>query len=79
MRQRAALHVKQVKWLALGTCMVRDGYEDARILGIDLSKAGKKALRDHYRLRNQMSTTKGLLDIPGFDRVIDKIGDWANG
>ena len=73
----AWLEAKQVKWLALGIGMVKDGYEDARLLKIDLAAAGQKALKDHYRLRGQMETTRGLLDVPGFDRVIDLIGRWA--
>jgi rubrerythrin len=73
----AWLEAKQVKWLALGLGMVRDGYEDARLLHIDLAAAGQKAFREHHRLRAQMETTRGLLDVPGFDKVIDLIGRWA--
>ena len=71
------LQLKQVKWLSLGVGMVKDGYEQARILDIDLAAAGQRALRDHYRLREQMPSKRGLLDIPGFDKVIDSIGRWA--
>ena len=73
----AWLEMKQVKWLGLGLAMVKDGYGDARILGIDLQKAGADALRSHYRLRNQMSTTRGLLDVPGFDKIIEFVGGLA--
>ena len=72
------LQLKQAKWLFMGIGMVKDGYSDARVLGIDLQAAGQKALKDHYRLRNQMETVRGLLDVPGFDRVIDVIGKWAS-
>lgn len=71
------LRLKQVKWLSLGVGMVKDGYADARILDIDLASAGQRALKDHYRLRDQMPSKRGLLDIPGFHRVIDAIGKWA--
>jgi hypothetical protein len=68
---------KQLKWLALGVGMVRDGYEDARALQIDLAAAGRKALEQHYKLREQLGTTRGLIDIPGFDRIIDLIAKMA--
>lgn len=71
------LQMKQVKWLSLGVGMVKDGYAQARLLDIDLAAAGQRALKDHYRLREQMPSRRGLLDIPGFDRVIDTIGKWA--
>lgn len=71
------LEAKQVKWVALGMGMVTDGYAPARVLGIDLAKAGKRALKTHYRLRSQLSTTRGLIDIPGIDKAIDIIGGWA--
>ncbi len=74
----AFLYAKQVKWLTYGVGMVKDGYPFARLLNVDLAAAGQKALRDHYRLRSQMSTTRGLLDVPGFDKVIDVLGKWAN-
>lgn len=76
--QVTALHVKQLKWLALGIGMVKDGYADARVLNIDLASAGQKALKDHYRLRSAMETTRGLIDVPYFDKVIDVIGSWAS-
>jgi rubrerythrin len=72
------LEAKQVKWLALGLGMVKDGYADARVLKIDLASAGQQALKQHYRLREQLHTTRGLIDVPGFDRVIDLIGRWAS-
>jgi rubrerythrin len=72
------LQAKQVKWLALGLGMVKDGYEDARVLGVDLAGAGQRALKQHYTLREQMKTTRGLLDVPAFDRVIDLIARWAS-
>lgn len=71
------LQMKQVKWLSLGVGMVKDGYSQARVLDIDLAAAGQRALKDHYRLRDQMPSKRGLLDIPGFDKVIDAIGKWA--
>lgn len=71
------LQMKQVKWLSLGVGMVKDGYAQARILDIDLASAGQRALKDHYRLRDQMPSKRGLLDIPGFEKVIDAIGKWA--
>jgi rubrerythrin len=76
--QVTALQVKQIKWLTLGIGMVKDGYADARVLNIDLASAGQKALKDHYRLRNAMETTRGLIDVPYFDRAIDMIGSWAS-
>jgi len=76
--EASKLQVKQMKWLTYGIGMVKDGYEEARILNIDLAGAGQKALRDHYRLRSQMETTRGLIDIPGFEKVIDLIGSWAS-
>lgn len=69
----AWLYGKQAKWLLLGLLMVKDGYADARALNIDLQTAGRKALKQHYKLRESMSSTRGLLDVPGFDRVIDTI------
>jgi rubrerythrin len=72
------LQAKQAKWLALGLGMVRDGYADARTLKIDLASAGKRALKQHYTLRNQMGTTRGLFDVPAFDRVIDVIAKLAS-
>lgn len=75
--EATALQLKQVKWLSLGVGMVKDGYAQARTLDIDLAAAGQKALRAHYRLRDQMPSRRGLLDIPGFDKVIDAIGAWA--
>lgn len=74
----AWLRYKQVKWLTLGLGMVKDGYKDARILGIDMALAGQRALRDHYKLRDQLATTRGLIDIPGFDKVIETVGTWAS-
>jgi rubrerythrin len=73
LHKQAYLYAKQAKWLTLGLLMVKDGYEDARVLNVDLQGAGQRALKQHYKLRSQMATTKGLLDIPGFDRVIDAI------
>ena len=74
---RIALQAKQLKWLGLGVGMVKDGYADARILGVDLQAAGQRALRQHYKLRAQMGTSKGLLDVPAFDRVIDLVARLA--
>jgi rubrerythrin len=71
----AYLYGKQAKWLALGMMMVKDGYKDAQVLNVDLAGAGQRALKQHYKLREQMKTTRGLLDVPHFDRVIDKIVD----
>lgn len=71
------LKAKQAKWVMLGLGMVWDGYEPARQLGIDLGKAGQKALKDHYRLLDRMDSTRGLLDIPGFDKIIEQVGKWA--
>jgi rubrerythrin len=71
------LQAKQVKWLTMGIGMVKDGYEPARVLDIDLASAGKRALRDHYRVREQLSSQRALIDIPGFDKIIDAIGNWA--
>jgi rubrerythrin len=73
LHKQALLYRKQAKWLALGLLMVKDGYADARTLGVDLRGAGQRALKQHYKLRSQMATTKGLIDIPGFDKVIDAI------
>jgi rubrerythrin len=75
--QAARLQMKQLKWLSLGIGMVKDGYEQARALDVDLAAAGQKALRHHYRLRDQMASKRGLLDIPGFEKAIDVIGRWA--
>lgn len=75
----AWLYAKQAKWLVMGILMVKDGYEDARALNVDLAAAGQKALRQHYRLREQMATTRGLLDVPGFERVIDLVARMARG
>lgn len=75
--QTAFLQMKQLKWLSLGIGMVKDGYAQARMLDIDLAAAGQKALRHHYRLREQMASKRGLLDIPGFEKAIDAIGRWA--
>jgi hypothetical protein len=75
----AWLYAKQAKWLTMGVLMVKDGYEDARFLGVDLAAAGQKALKQHYKLRGQMSTTKGLLDVPGFEKVIDMVAKLAKG
>ena len=69
----AWLYAKQVKWLGLGILMVKDGYEDAHALNIDLATAGQKALMQHYKLRESMSCTRGLLDVPYFDKVIETI------
>jgi rubrerythrin len=69
----AYLYAKQAKWLTLGMMMVKDGYKDAQLLGVDLAAAGQRALKQHYRLRAQMKTTRGLLDVPHFDRIIDKV------
>jgi len=77
--KRAWLLAKQAKWLTYGLGMVKDGYKDARILEIDLVTAGQRALRDHYKLRDQLKDTRGLLDVPGFDKVIDVVGKWASG
>jgi hypothetical protein len=63
----------------MGILMVKDGYEDARALNVDLAEAGQKALRQHYRLREQMATTRGLLDVPGFEKVIDLVARMAKG
>lgn len=71
--RQAWLVGKQLKWLTLGMAMVKDGLDDARILKVDLAGAGQRALKSHYRLREQMSTTRGLLDVPYFDRVIELI------
>lgn len=73
----AWLQMKQVKWLALGLGMVKDGYADARLLKIDLAAAGQQALRQHYKLREQLGSRRGLIDIPGFDKVIDVVGRMA--
>lgn len=73
----AMLYAKQAKWLTLGLLMVKDGYSDARALNIDLQAAGQKALKQHYKLRESMATTRGLLDVPGFDRVIDAIASFV--
>jgi rubrerythrin len=73
----AWLQMKQVKWLALGIGMVKDGYADARVLKIDLEGAGKKALEHHYKLREQLGTTRGLIDVPGFDRIIELVARLA--
>lgn len=71
------LQAKQLKWLSLGVGMVKDGYGPARTLDIDLAEAGKRALKDHYRIREQLTSKRALLDIPGFEKVIDAIGRWA--
>ncbi|MBL92076.1 MAG: hypothetical protein CMH56_09750 [Myxococcales bacterium] len=71
------LKAKQAKWVMMGLGMVWDGYEPARVLGIDLGAAGQKALKDHYRLLDRMDSTRGLLDIPGFDKIIEQVGKWA--
>ena len=71
------LQMKQVKWLALGLGMVKDGYPDARLLKIDLRGAGQKALKQHHRMREQLSSTRGLLDVPGFEKIIDLVSRWA--
>lgn len=71
------LQAKQIKWLTLGIGMVKDGYGPARVLDIDLAAAGQRALKDHYRIREQLTTKRALIDVPGFDRVIDAIGRWA--
>ena len=71
------LKAKQAKWVMMGLGMVWDGYEPARVLGIDLAAAGQKALKDHYRLLDRMDSTRGLLDIPGFDKIIAQVGKWA--
>ncbi len=71
------LYAKQAKWLTLGLMMVKDGYADARQLNIDLADAGQKALRQHYKLREQMGSKRGLLDVPGFEKVIDTIASFA--
>lgn len=71
------LQAKQLKWLTLGMGMVKDGYGPARVLDIDLAAAGQRALKDHYRIREQLTSKRALIDIPGFDRVIDAIGHWA--
>lgn len=73
----ARLQWKQAKWLLLGVGMVKDGYSEANVLKIDLAAAGQKALKEHYRLRNQMETTRGLLDVPAFDRVIEMVANIA--
>ena len=49
----------------------------ARLLDIDLSKAGQRALKEHYRLRDQMPSKRALLDVPGFDKVIDQIAKYV--
>lgn len=72
------LQAKQVKWIALGLGMVKDGYPDARMLKIDLRGAGRRALKQHYRMREQLSSTRGLIDVPGFEKVIDLVGKWAS-
>jgi ribonucleotide reductase beta subunit family protein with ferritin-like domain len=71
------LQMKQVKWLGLGIGMVKDGYEPARVLDMDLAKAGKRALKHHYELRDSLASHRALIDIPGFDKIIDAIGKWA--
>jgi rubrerythrin len=73
----AYLYAKQAKWLTLGLLMVKDGYSDAKTLNVDLKAAGQKALKQHYRLRESMHSTRGLLDVPGFDKVIDTIAHWV--
>ena len=77
LHKAAWLYGKQVKWLTLGLLMVKDGYEDARALNIDLASAGQKALNQHYKLRESMSSTRGLLDVPYFDKVIETIAGWV--
>ena len=72
------LQMKQVKWLALGLGMVKDGYPDARVLHIDLRGAGQKALKQHYRMREQLGSTRGLIDVPGFEKIIDHVSRWAS-
>lgn len=74
---RAMLQYKQLQWLTLGIGMVKDGYSQARVLDMDLAAAGQRALKTHYRLRDQMASHRGLLDIPGFDKAIEAIGAWA--
>ena len=71
------LQMKQLKWLTYGIAMVKDGYQPARVLDLDLARAGQRALKEHYRIRERMQSNRGLLDIPGFDRAIDAIGSWA--
>jgi rubrerythrin len=71
------LKAKQVRYLANGVAMVKDGVAVARLLDIDLSKAGQRALKEHYRLRDQMPSKRALLDVPGFDRVIDEIAKYV--
>jgi rubrerythrin len=78
LRRQAMLYAKQAKWLTLGMLMVKDAYKEARILEIDLAAAGQRALKQHYTLRSQMGTKSGLLDIPGFDKVIDFIASLAS-
>ena len=73
----AVLKAKQVRWLANGVAMVKDGIAVARLLDIDLSRAGQRALREHYRLRDQMPSKRALLDVPGFDRVIDGVAHFV--
>ena len=73
----ARLKAKQAKWVMMGLGMVGDGYGPERLLGIDLASAGQKALKDHYRLLDRMDSTRGLLDIPGFDKIIAHVGKWA--
>lgn len=73
----AWLQMKQVKWLALGLGMVKDGYADARALNIDLAAAGQTALKQHYKLREQLASKRGLIDVPGFDKVIDLVAGLA--
>jgi rubrerythrin len=75
--KQAMLYAKQAKWLTLGLLMVKDGYADARTLQIDLQKAGQRALKQHHKLREQMGNIPGLLDVPGFDRIIDMVAKMA--
>ena len=72
------LKAKQIKWLTLGLLMVKDGTPDARVLRVDLQAAGQRALRQHYSLREQLGTCRGLIDIPRFDKVIDVVARWAS-
>jgi rubrerythrin len=71
------LQAKQVKWLGLGIGMVKDGYEAARVLDLDLATAGQRALRQHYEMRDKLASHRGLIDVPGIDKLIDALGKWA--
>jgi rubrerythrin len=71
------LQGKQLKWLTLGIGMVKDGYQAARVLDMDLAAAGQHALKQHYEVREKLASHRGLIDVPGMDKLIDALGKWA--